>query len=153
MLVCEVPFRSSEFGHGLRKEPGMAKKKLASPVVEKVQPYLEGVAKSLVDRIYGADGLPWGTKLTELEDVVIAVRQALSEKMLAEALERQAHTAAQSPEPFQKCPGCAGPVATKPDAEPRNVQTRAGEAEWDEPHCYCRKCRQAFFPSEQESGD
>jgi hypothetical protein len=27
--------------------------------VEQVQPYIEGVAKNLVDRIYGPDGLPW----------------------------------------------------------------------------------------------
>jgi hypothetical protein len=131
----------------------MARKKKGLPAaVEQVQPYIEGVAKNLVDRIYGPDGLPWGTKLSELEDMVIAVRQVLSEKMLAQALERQAQAAEQRPEPFQKCSGCSGPVETKPDAEPRNVTTRAGEAEWDEPHCYCRKCRQAFFPSEQESG-
>jgi hypothetical protein len=43
-------------------------------------------------------------------------------------------------------------VQDKRDAEPRNVQTRVGEAEWDEPHGYCRACRQAFFPSKQESG-
>jgi hypothetical protein len=128
------------------------KKKVVPAVVQPVEPYLEGVAKSLVDRIYGPDGLPWGTKLSELEDVVLAVRQVLSEKMLAQALERQAQSD-QRPEPFQKCSGCGGVVEDKPDAEPRNVETRAGEAEWDEPHCYCRKCRQAFFPSEQEPGN
>ena len=128
------------------------KKKVLPAAVEQVQPYIEGVAKSLVDRIYGPNGLPWGTKLTELEDVVIAVREALSEKMLAQALERQAQTAEQRPEPFRQCAGCSGPVEDKPDAEPRNVETRAGEAAWDEPHCYCRKCRQSFFPSEQEPG-
>jgi hypothetical protein len=131
----------------------MAKKKKVLPAaVEQVQPYIEGVAKNLVDRIYGPNGLPWGTKLTELEDVVIAVRQVLSEKMLAQALERQAENAEERPEPFRQCAGCSGPVEAKPDPEPRNVETRAGAAEWDEPHCYCRKCRQAFFPSEQESG-
>ncbi len=130
----------------------VGKKKAVSPIVEKVQPYLEGVAKSLVDRIYGPNGLPWGTKLTELEDVVLAVRQALSEQMLAQALKRQAQTADDLPQAFRPCPKCSGPVEDKPDAEPRNVQTRAGEAEWDEPHRYCRKCRQAFFPSEQKSG-
>lgn len=130
----------------------MAKrKKVLSAAVEPVRPYIEGVAKSLVDRIYGPNGLPWGARLSELEDVVIAVREVLSEKMLAQALERQAQ-ATERPEPFRECAGCSGPVEDKPDAEPRNVTTRAGEAEWDEPHCYCRKCRQAFFPSEQESG-
>jgi hypothetical protein len=130
----------------------MAKRKKVPAVVEPVQDYLEGVAKSLVDRIYGPKGLPWGTKLTELEDVVIAVRETLSERMLAQALARQAGTAEERPEAFQKCSGCAGPVEAKSDPEPRNMQTRAGEAEWDEPHCYCRRCRQAFFPSEPKPG-
>ena len=130
----------------------MARKKKVPAAVEQVQPYLEGVAKNLVDRLYGPEGPPWGTKMTELEDVVVAVRQALSENMLAQALQRQAQTAEHRPEPFQKCPGCEGAVAAQPDPEPRNVQTRGGEAAWEEPHLYCRKCRQAFFPSEQESG-
>jgi hypothetical protein len=128
------------------------KKKLVPAVVQPVEPYLEGVAKSLVDRIYGPDGLPWGTKLEELVDTVDAVRQVLSKKMLALALERQAQSE-QRPEPFVQCSGCGGAVEDKPDGEPRDVQTRVGEAVWDEPHGYCRKCRQAFFPSEQESGD
>ena len=128
------------------------KKKVVPAVVQPVEPYLEGVAKSLVDRLYGPDGLPWGTKLEELVDTVDAVRQLLTEKMLAQALDRQAQSASR-PAPFVKCSGCGGAVEDKPDAEPRNVQTRVGEATWDEPHGYCRKCRQAFFPSEQESGD
>ena len=42
----------------------MARKKKGVPaVVQPIEPYLEGVAKSLVDRIYGPNGLPWGTKL------------------------------------------------------------------------------------------
>lgn len=130
----------------------MARTKKAAAAVEPVAGYVEGVAKSLVDRIYGPQGLPWGTSLTELEDVVLAVRQALSEKMLAQALERQAQTAEARPEPYQKCPGCQGPVEAEPEPEPRDVQTRAGKAAWDEPHTYCRKCRRAFFPSEQEPG-
>jgi hypothetical protein len=130
----------------------MAKKKKVPAAVEPVQAYIEGVAKNLVDRIYGPQGLPWGTKLSELEDVVLAIREALSEKMLAQALARQADTAEQRPEPFQKCSGCQGPLRAKDDLEPRNVLTRAGEAEWDEPHYYCHKCRQAFFPSEPKPG-
>ena len=110
------------------------------------------MAKSLVDRIYGPDGLPWGAKLSELEDVVLAVRQVLSEKMLAQALQRQSQSE-HRPEPFQKCSGCGVVVEDTRDVGPRNVETRAGEAEWDEPHGYCRPCRQAFFPSEQKSGN
>ena len=131
----------------------MASKKKVPASVEPVQHYVEGVAKSLVDRIYGPKGLPWGTRLSELEDVCLAVRQMLTEEMLKQALGRQAETNPDRPEPYRCCPGCQGPVEPRPDPEPRNVQTRAGEAEWDEPNEYCRKCRQAFFPSEREPGD
>lgn len=130
----------------------MARKKKVPASVEPVQPYVEGVAKALIDRIYGANGLPWGTTLTELEDVVLAIRQTLTEEMLKQALQRQAHSNPDRPEPYRQCPKCRGAVQPRPDPEPRNVQTRAGEAEWEEPSAYCRKCRQAFFPSEQKSG-
>ena len=32
------------------------------------------------------------------------------------------------------------------EANPRILQTRAGEAEWPEPEGYCDRCRRAFFP-------
>jgi hypothetical protein len=152
MLVGEVTLCRNDIGRDSRKEPGMARAKKVPAAVEPVQAYLDGVAKSLVDRLYGPQGLPRGTKLSELEDVVLAVREVLAERMLAQALQRQAEAAEQRPEPFQSCSGCGGPVETKPDPEPRQVQTRAGAAAWEEPHCYCRKCRQAFFPSEPEPG-
>jgi hypothetical protein len=120
---------------------------------EPVRAYVEGVAKSLVDRIYGPQGLPWGTKLTELEDVVLAVREVLSEKMLDEALQRQAQTeAAARPEPYRCCPGCGKEVPER-EPEPRIMDTRTGEAEWQEPKTHCTRCRRDFFPSEQKFRD
>jgi hypothetical protein len=121
--------------------------------VDKVRSYLEGVAKNLVDRLYGPEGLPWGTKLTELEDVVVAVRQVLSEKMLQQALERQAAAVARRPAAYQACPGCRGEVRQEPGPKPRRVQTRGGMAVWPEPETFCPQCRKAFFPSEPEPGD
>ena len=138
----------------------MAQEKTSTPEVDKVRPYLEGVAKNLVERLYGPNGPAWGTTITELEDVVVAVRDAMSESMLAQALERQAATAAeQRPAAYQTCPECGDPVGKKPkpapdgvEPPPRRVVTRAGAAEWIEPEEYCRKCRQSFFPSEQKPG-
>jgi hypothetical protein len=134
----------------------MAGSEKSTPEVEIVRTYLEGVAKNLVDRLYGPSGPAWGTTITELEDVVVAVRQALSEAMLARILERQAATAPeQRPAAFQACPSCGGQVLKKPtpaEPKPRSVLTRGGQAEWVEPEEYCRKCRQSFFPSEQEFG-
>ena len=68
----------------------MARSEKFTEKLENTRRYVEGVAKNLVDQLYGKEGLPWGTKLTELEDTVVAVREMLSEKMLAEALARQA---------------------------------------------------------------
>jgi hypothetical protein len=129
----------------------MARSKIATAPADPVRPYLEGVAKSLMERLYGANGPAWGTKLSELEDVVLAVRQVLSEKMLDEALQRQANTVDERPAPFQCCAQC-GQQVEPDDPEPRILETRVGEAEWLEPATYCRRCRRSFFPSGPESG-
>ena len=147
----------------------MARQKKSTPEVEKVRPYLEGVAKNLVDRLYGPEGPAWGTKLTELEDVVVSIREVISEKMLAQALARQAAATEQRSPAYQACPQCGGPVTKKPGAakapppgtekppepepDPRHVLTRGGVAQWVEPEEYCRSCRRSFFPSEPELGD
>ena len=133
----------------------MARNKQRSPEVEEVRAYVEGVAKNLADRLWGPRGPKWGTKLTELEDLVVAIREVLSEKMLDLGLERQAATPAEERPPvFQHCSGCGQATPVDPDepTAPRLVETRGGEAQWQEPKHYCRKCRQAFFPSEPEPG-
>jgi hypothetical protein len=129
----------------------MARAKKRTPQVENVRPYVEGVAKNLIDKLYGPDGPPWGTKLTEIEDLFLAIREELAEKMLADALARQAASQAQSPTAFPTCPGCQQPLPCE-DTQERIVQTRAGEAQWAEPEAYCRRCRRSFFPSGQEPG-
>lgn len=132
--------------------PRMAFAKQTSAAVDEVRPYLHGVAKHLVDRIWGPRGPAWGTKLTDMEDLVVAIREVLSERMLQQALQRQAaDPAVERPPEFQHCPGCQGALNAN-DPEPRLVHTRGGEAEWQEPHEFCRPCRRAFFPSVQEPG-
>ena len=97
---------------------------LVKPVIDPVRSYIEGVAKNLVERIYGSDGPAWGTKLTAIEDVCLAIRETLSEKMLDEALSRQAATVNNRPTPFRCCPKCGKEV--EPDEpEPRILQTQA----------------------------
>jgi hypothetical protein len=130
----------------------MARSTISTEAADPVRPYLEGVAKHLVERIYGKDGPKWGTKLTEIEDMLLAVRQALTEEMLQEALRRQANTAETRPAPFLNCPKCGQEVDPEEDSPPRILQTRVGEAKWNEPTTYCRDCRRSFFPSDQKLG-
>ena len=129
----------------------MARAKKRTPKVEEVRPYVEGVAKNLIDKLYGPDGPPWGTKLTQIEDLFVAIRDALGDKLLAEALARQAAAHAHGPAPYRTCPGCQQPLPYEATNE-RLVQTRAGEAAWAEPEGYCDRCRRSFFPSVQEPG-
>ena len=134
----------------------MARFKISTAPADPVRPYLEGVAKSLVDRLYGDKGPAWGTKLSEIEDTILAIRQMLSEEILEQALERQAKTTEERPPDWQCCPKCGKQVEDKPPKEnddPRLLQTRVGEAQWRERQTYCRKCRRSFFPSDQEFGD
>ena len=64
----------------------MARAKKRAPQVEEVRPYVEGVAKNLIDKLYGPQGPPWGTRLTEIEDLFLAIREVLGEKMLADII-------------------------------------------------------------------
>lgn len=130
----------------------MAQNKKATSGVDNELAYLQGVAKSLVDRLYGPAGPAWGTTFSELEETVAAIRQTLTEEMLHQALTRQA-TQTERPPEYNVCPGCGQPTqAADPPAE-RRLETGNGEAVWDEPKSRCPPCRRDFFPAEQELGD
>ena len=133
----------------------MARKKKTAPLpeVEALRPYLDGVAKKLADDLWGPKGPPWGTTLTELEDIILRARGILTDKLLALSLERQAEqTRPERPAELQECPSCQRPFAEPSEHTRREMQTRVGAADWQEPREYCTRCRRAFFPSEQKSG-
>jgi hypothetical protein len=135
----------------------MARVQKSRPEIDPVRGYLEGVAKHLVDRIYGPKGPAWGTKLTDIEAVLLDLRAVLTEEMLQQALQRQAAQQAEQAAEYQACPECGKQTqARAPDddlAKQRVLHTPAGVAQWHEPEQYCTRCRRAFFPSKQESGD
>ena len=129
----------------------MPRAKKRTPQVEEVRSYVQGVAKNLVDKLYGPDGPAWGTPLTEIEDLLLEVRQVLTEEMLAQGLARQAAALDAAPAAACCCPTCEQPLACD-QRNQRILQTRAGEARWAEPQGYCRRCRRSFFPSSAGPG-
>ena len=129
----------------------MTRSKQRSAQTEQVRAYVEGVAKNLVDKLYGPDGPPWGTPLTDIEDLLLEVREVLTEQMLDLSLARQAQALPQQPPSQRLCPSCQQPLTCQ-DANPRIMQTQVGEAEWNEPEGYCPRCRRAFFPSGSKPG-
>lgn len=122
--------------------------------VEAFRNYLEGVAKKMADDLWGPKGPAWGTTLTEMEDVALAAREVFTQKLLKLGLERQAAAVQeQRPAEAAACPSCQRPFGKAAEPAPRTLQSRGGAIHWEEPHEHCPRCRRAFFPSEQESGD
>ena len=126
----------------------MPRPKKRTPEVEEVRPSVEGVAKNLVDKLSGP---AWGTRLTDLEDLLLDIREVLTAQMLAESLARQAAAHDQQAPAHRACPGCQQPLPC-PDANPRLLATRAGQATWSEPAGSGDRCRRAFFPQAKSLG-
>jgi hypothetical protein len=130
----------------------MATQEKTPPEVEKCRCLLEGSAKNLADRLYGAVGPPWGTSYSELERTALRLGRAVRKRFLHLALSRQAATfRAAPPAPQCQCPSGGGDTTEAP-AEPRILHSRAGDAEWLEPQRYCRRCRKAYFPQSKSLG-
>jgi hypothetical protein len=115
--------------------------------VPALQDTLHATAQNLLHRLYGADGPPWETRFTDLDDLAVQVNQALARELLAQGLHRHAD---QRPDPTT-CPSCGGPLASA-DPEARVLTTWAGEIAWTEPHATCGRCRRAFSPSGRALG-
>ena len=111
-------------------------------VVEDLKSRLEGMAKNLVHEVYGAEGMPWGTPFSELEDVSVELGQCLSRMIMEQAAGRHADQTSQAPSEYEVCPTCGQPV-DEAASRSRPLTTRAGEVQWDEPKRYCRKCRRS----------
>src|SRR4051794_20825605 len=121
-----------------------------SALLDALRPALEAAAKNVLRHAFGAEGMPWGTRLDDLEEMAVQVGEQLSRDVVRQALARQAE--GPLPEPSQLCPCCGalGEPRKAPKRPP--LQTRVGEVAWDEPSSYCPRCRRAFFPSEQGLG-
>ncbi len=128
----------------------MASKLDATTAVVDQQTLIQGVAKYFLEKVYGPEGMPWGTRFDDLEELSVQIGQAMSRSMIDQALARQAQSVSSEEE---TCSGCSGQVRSVDDTEPRAVLTRVGTAYWDEPKRYCPKCRAAFFPSDPSAGD
>jgi hypothetical protein len=119
-------------------------------VVAELENYLKGVAKHFIERVYGPDGMPWGTRFADLEDIAVELGRTVSRSMIEQAVARQTSAV---PAEAEVCSGCGQPVTPTSDTEPRAVSTQVGTAQWEESKRYCPKCRAAFFPSVSGVGD
>ena len=110
------------------------------------------MAKNLIDRLYGPAGLPWGTKFTELEATVAAVREVLTEEMFQQALARQA-AQTERPTGVQRLSGLWPADAGRRYAGAASVRDRSRRCRLGRTEDALPEMSARFFPSEQEFGN
>jgi hypothetical protein len=128
---------------------GTAKmEKDATTIKDQFQARLGQIARELAREIY-PDGLPRGTKFSELEDIAGALGDEMARQLIEINVQEQADDWPE--EELGECPLCGGPARKAPDA-PRVLKTTRGDVAWKERIGNCPRCRRAFFPSEPGVG-
>ncbi len=113
-----------------------------------VQERLGKMAAELRHIIYGEQGCPeWGTKFVQIEEDGMAVGLELARLLMEQSVSEQA---GQMP---QEDLHCGDETARAGGTDQANLNTQAGDVEWDEPAAYLNKARRAFFPSAEGPGD
>ena len=120
----------------------MARTPDPAAIVVEQEILIQGVAKHFLQKVYGAEGMPWGTKFSALEELAVQIGQAVSRSMMDQALANQAQNV---PEAAETCGVCGETVRSGPRPEPRAMATTVGQVCWEEPERYCPRCRAAFF--------
>ena len=106
------------------------------------------VARELAKELY-PEGLPRGTKFSELEDVAGALGDEMARQLIECNVQEQADD--RPDVEIGECPVCGGAARKAPD-EPRVLTTARGSVAWSERVANCPRCRRAFFPSDSSVG-
>jgi predicted nucleic acid-binding Zn ribbon protein len=120
----------------------------AASIRTELQSDLGQIARQLGRKVY-PEGLPRGTKFSELE----AIAGALGDEMARQLIEMNVQEQADDwpAEELGECPVCGGPARKAPD-QPRVLTTTQGDVAWTQRVGNCPACRRAFFPSEPGAG-
>ena len=99
-------------------------------------------AEQLVDDLLAWEDEHQRPNLTEIEDIVLALRKRMGEQMAQSVVN---HQAAQSPVPGPACPTCGREMHAK-SRKRRRVESRAGSLPLERSYYYCETCRRGSFP-------
>ena len=80
--------------------------------------------------------------LTEIEEVILTLRERMGRKMAGDMLE---HQEAGTPVPGPTCPRCEREMRYKGE-KGTGIESRLGILEVERGYYYCENCRQGFFP-------
>ena len=120
----------------------------AVTIREEFHARLGRMARELAQELY-PDGLPRGTKFSELEAIAGALGDEMARQLIAINVQEQADDWPE--EELGECPVCGGAARKAPD-EPRVLTTTRGDIAWKLRVANCPRCRRAFSPSGSSVG-
>lgn len=110
---------------------------------------LQTEAEQLIDELLDwADDADAPT-LTEIEEVILKLRQHLGERMAKVVLDEQEAT---RPVPGPACPACGREMHYKA-MKGNRVESRVGNLQLQRGYYYCERCREGLFPPGSTAGD
>ena len=110
---------------------------------EKLKAEYLAEAEELFDQLMEWDEHTSKPDLTQIEEIVLQLRQRIGEQMAQAVLARQ-----ESCQPVEKmsCPQCGGELEPK-GQKGNQVESRVGGLRVERGYYYCPGCREGFFPS------
>jgi hypothetical protein len=99
-------------------------------------------AEAIVEAYLNWEEQATAPKLSEIEDIVLKLRQQMGQRMAEVALADQE---ARQPAVAPTCPRCGREMRYKGLNE-TVVESRAGELDIERGHYYCAHCESGFFP-------
>ena len=105
-------------------------------------------AEALIDELVEWTADTPAPTLTQIEDIVLKLRQRLSERMALAVIEAQA---AARPVPGPSCPACGREMHYK-DRKANTVESRVGCLPLERGYYYCEPCRTGIFPPGSTTG-
>jgi hypothetical protein len=102
---------------------------------------LEAQSKQVIQELLDWNETHPTPDLTQIEDIVLALREKLSQAMVEQVVENQEQV-----QPVEvACPNCGGKMRYK-GRKGKGVESRVGEIDLERGYYYCETCQQGIFP-------
>ena len=109
---------------------------------ERLKAEIMAEAEALFDELMTWDEHTPEPDLTQIEEIVLQLRQRFGEQLAQAALARQENL---QPVEQLHCPQCAGELENKGQKD-NQVASRVGHLQLTRTYYYCPRCHQGFFP-------